>query len=218
MKQDRVGSPEVNKEGKMKGGFRIVWHNSGLRSITISLTAFIMALMIFNPLEVFLTTDILGADATGYGIINMVWSGSVGVGSIIITKLMKPSWGYAKPAFIAFIAAGFSMVGIGYAPNLVFLGVMLAIAGIIVAGFNIFIGPLIVNNSEESELGRVNATIGAVNSAGSAIGMGIGGVLGQVLPIRFVIAMSGVLAASTMIFTGKGFLSAEKTPEIAGFN
>ena len=212
MKQDRVGNPEVSKEGKMKGGFRIVWHNSGLRSITISLTAFIMALMIFNPLEVYLTTDILGADATGYGIINMVWSGSVGVGSIIITKLMKPSWGSARPAVIALVATGLSMIGIGYAPNLLFLGVMLGIAGIIVAGFNIFIGPLIVMNSEESELGRVNATIGAVNSAGSAFGMAIGGLLGQILPIRFVIAMAGVLAAGSVIFTGKGFLAAEKKP------
>lgn len=212
MKQDRVGKPEVNKEGKMKGGFRIVLHNSGLRSITISLTVFIMALMIFNPLEVYLTTDILGADATGYGIINMVWSGSVGVGSILITKLMKPSWGFAKPAVISLVAAGLSMIGIGYAPNLIFLGAMLAIAGIIVAGFNIFIGPLIVANSEESELGRVNATIGAVNSAGSAIGMAIGGLLGQILPIRFVIAMAGVLAAGSVIFTGKGFLAAEKKP------
>jgi MFS family permease len=210
MKKDRIGAPEIDAEGKMRGGYKIVWHNSSLRSITISLTAFVTALMIFNPLEVFLTTDILGAGPTGYGILNMVWAGSLAIGSMLITKFMKPEWGFAKPAFIAFIAAGLSMVGIGYAPNLWFLGFMLFVAGIIVAGFNIFIGPLIVKNSVESELGRVNATIGAVNSAGSAIGMGLGGLLGHILPIRFVIAMSGVLAALTLIFTGKGLLSSEK--------
>lgn len=208
--KDRVGNPEVSESGKMKGGFRIVWHNSSLRALTISMTAFVTALMIFNPLEVYLTTDILGAGATGYGIINMVWAGSVALGSMLITKVMKPSWGNAKPAFIAFVTAGLSMIGIGYAPNLIVLALFLAIAGVIVAGFNIFIGPLIVKNSIESELGRVNATMGAASSAGSAVGMALGGFLGHLLPIRFVIAMSGVLAASTLIFTGKGLLASEK--------
>ena len=208
--KDRVGKPEVTENGKMKGGFKIVWHNPSLRALTISMTAFITALMIFNPLEVYLTTDILGAGATGYGIINMVWAGSVALGSMLITKVMKPSWGNAKPAFIAFVSAGLSMIGIGYAPNLIVLALFLAIAGVIVAGFNIFIGPLIVKNSVESELGRVNATIGASSSAGTAVGMALGGFLGHVLPIRFVIAMSGVLAASTLIFTGKGLLASEK--------
>jgi MFS family permease len=212
MQTDRVGKPHIDESGKMKGGLKIVLHNSALRNIAISMTAFILALMIFNPLEVYLTTDILGAGPTGYGIINMVFSGAVAIGSIGITKVMKPSWGNARPALIAFIVAGLSMVGIGYAPNLVFLGFMLAIAGVVVASFNIFIGPLIVNNSNESELGRVNATIGALSSAGSATGMAIGGMLGQILPIRFVIALAGVLAASTVIFTGKGFLAAEKKP------
>ena len=212
MKTDRVGNPHIDDSGKMKGGLKIVLHNPALRNIAISMTAFILALMIFNPLEVYLTTDILGAGPTGYGIINMVFSGSVAIGSLLITKVMKPSWGNAKPALIAFVVAGLSMVGIGYAPNLVFLGFMLGIAGVVVAGFNIFIGPLIVNNSNESELGRVNATIGALNSTGSATGMAIGGLLGQILPVRFVIALAGVLAASTVIFTGKGFLAAEKRP------
>ena len=209
MKTDRIGNPEVDAQGKMKGGYRIVWHSVPLRNIAITLTAFVTALMIFTPLEVFLTTDILGAGATGYGIINMVWAGSLAVGSILITKVLKPSWGYAKPSLVICILAGFSMIGIGYSPNLIFLGIMLAFTGIIVAGFNIFIGPLIVNNSVESELGRVNAAIGAMNSAGSAIGMGVGGLLGQVLPIRLVIAMSGVLAAGTLIFTGKGLLASD---------
>lgn len=210
MKQDRVGKPELDNDGKMKGGYKIVWNNFALRAIVISMFAFVTTLMIFNPLEVYLTTDILGAGPTGYGIINMVWSGSIAVGSILITKAIKPSWGFAKPAFISFIAAGLMMVGIGYAPNLIFLGVILFIMGVIVAGFNIFIGPLIARNTVESERGRVSATIGAVTSVGTGIGTALGGVLGHIFPIRFVIAMSGVLAASTLIFTGKGLLASEK--------
>lgn len=210
IKTDRIGNPEVDARGKMKGGFKIVWHNTSLRSLAVAMTAFVTALMIFNPIEVYLTTDILGAGATGYGIINMVWAGSIAIGSIIITKVMKPSWGNARPAFISFIVAGISMVGIGYAPNLYVLGSILAITGIIVSGFNIFIGPLIVRNSVESERGRVSATIGALSSAGTAVGTALGGILGHIFPIRFVIAMSGVLAASTLIFTGKGLLASEK--------
>lgn len=210
MKADRVGAPELNSEGKMKGGFGIVIHNQALRSIAITLAAFITALMIFSPLEIFLTTDILGAGPTGYGIINMVWAGSMAVGTIIITKIMKPEWGYAKPALILCALAGLSMIGIGYAPNLIFLGAILAVTGIIVSGFNIFIGPLITINSNDSELGRVNATIGAVSSAGSAIGMALGGILGNFLPIRLVIALSGVLASGTLFFTAKGMLAADK--------
>lgn len=210
IKTDRIGNPEVDARGKMKGGFKIVWHNTSLRSLAVAMTAFVTALMIFNPIEVYLTTDILGAGATGYGIINMVWAGSIAIGSIIITKVMKPSWGNARPAFISFIVAGISMVGIGYAPNLYVLGSILAITGIIVSGFNIFIGPLIVRNSVESERGRVSATIGALSSAGTAVGTALGGILGHIFPIRFVIVMSGVLAASTLIFTGKGLLASEK--------
>jgi predicted MFS family arabinose efflux permease len=210
MKKDRIGNPEVDKDGKMKGGFKIVWQNPSLRAIVISMTAFVTALMIFNPLEVYLTTEILGAGPAGYGVINMVWAGSIAIGSLLITKLMKPEWGQSKPVIISFVAVGFSMVAIGYAPNLIFLAIALFICGIIVAGFNIFIGPLIVKNSIESELGRVNATVGAMSAAGSAIGTGLGGLLGHLLPIRFVIAMAGVLAASSLIFTGKKLLAAEK--------
>lgn len=210
MKTDRVGNPEVDEHGKMKGGFKIVWQNPALRAILISMTAFVTALMIFNPLEVYLTTEILGAGPTGYGVINMVWAGSIAIGSVLITKTMKPEWGNAKPVIISFIAVGISMVAIGYSPNLAFLAIALFICGIIVAGFNIFIGPLIVRNSVESELGRVNATIGAMSAAGSAVGTALGGFLGHILPIRFVIAMAGVIAASTLIFTGKKLLAAEK--------
>lgn len=210
MKTDRVGNPEVDEHGKMKGGFKIVWQNPALRAILISMTAFVTALMIFNPLEVYLTTEILGAGPTGYGVINMVWAGSIAIGSVLITKTMKPEWGNAKPVMYSFIAVGISMVAIGYSPNLAFLAIALFICGIIVAGFNIFIGPLIVRNSVESELGRVNATIGAMSAAGSAVGTALGGFLGHVLPIRFVIAMAGVLAASTLIFTGKKLLAAEE--------
>ena len=210
MKTDRVGNPEVDEHGKMKGGFKIVWQNPALRAILISMTAFVTALMIFNPLEVYLTTEILGAGPTGYGVINMVWAGSIAIGSVLITKTMKPEWGNAKPVIISFIAVGISMVAIGYSPNLLFLAIALFICGIIVAGFNIFIGPLIVRNSVESELGRVNATIGAMSAAGSAVGTALGGFLGHILPIRFVIAMAGVIAASTLIFTGKKLLAAEK--------
>lgn len=210
MKTDRVGNPEVDEHGKMKGGFKIVWQNPALRAILISMTAFVTALMIFNPLEVYLTTEILGAGPTGYGVINMVWAGSIAIGSVLITKTMKPEWGNAKPVMYSFIAVGISMVAIGYSPNLAFLAIALFICGIIVAGFNIFIGPLIVRNSVESELGRVNATIGAMSAAGSAVGTALGGFLGHILPIRFVIAMAGVIAASTLIFTGKKLLAAEK--------
>ena len=210
MKTDRVGNPEVDEHGKMKGGFKIVWQNPALRAILISMTAFVTALMIFNPLEVYLTTEILGAGPTGYGVINMVWAGSIAIGSVLITKTMKPEWGNAKPVMYSFIAVGISMVAIGYSPNLAFLAIALFICGIIVAGFNIFIGPLIVRNSVESELGRVNATIGAMSAAGSAVGTALGGFLGHILPIRFVIAMAGVLAASTLVFTGKKLLAAEK--------
>ena len=210
MKTDRVGNPEVDEHGKMKGGFKIVWQNPALRAILISMTAFVTALMIFNPLEVYLTTEILRAGPTGYGVINMVWAGSIAIGSVLITKTMKPEWGNAKPVMYSFIAVGISMVAIGYSPNLAFLAIALFICGIIVAGFNIFIGPLIVRNSVESELGRVNATIGAMSAAGSAVGTALGGFLGHILPIRFVIAMAGVLAASTLVFTGKKLLAAEK--------
>ena len=210
IQRDRVGKPEVDEKGKMKGGYRIVWHNYALRNIAITLTLFIFALMIFNPLEVFLTTDILGADATGYGIINMVWAGSLAIGSILITKAMKPSWGYARPALIVCELSGIFLAAIGLSPNLYFLAFMLMLTGIVVAGFNIFIGPLIVSNSVESELGRVNATIGAVNSAGSSLGTIVGGVLGNIFSIRSVIVAAGLLAAGTLIFTGKGMLASEK--------
>jgi MFS family permease len=209
IKTDRIGAPEVDGKGKMKGGYKIVWSNYSLRNIAITLTIFVTALMIFNPLEVYLTTDILGADATGYGIINMVWAGSLAVGSVVITKLMKPSWGYAKPALIVCGLAGIFLAAIGLSPNLYFLAGALALTGVVVAGFNIFIGPLIVSNSIESELGRVNATIGALSAAGSSIGTIIGGLLGNFLPIRAVIVGAGLLAAITLIFTGRGMLAAE---------
>jgi MFS family permease len=208
--KDRVGIPELNEKGKMKSGYGIVWQNFALRNIAITLTIFIFALMIFNPLEVYLTTDVLGADATVYGIINMVWAGSLAVGSILITKIMKPSWGYARPALIVCALAGIFLAAIGLSPNLYFLAGMLMLTGIVVAGFNIFIGPLIVNNSVESELGRVNATIGAVNSAGSSLGTIVGGVLGSFFSTRSVIVAAGLLAAGTLIFTGRGMLASEK--------
>jgi MFS family permease len=210
IRKDRIGAPVKDEKGKMKGGYRIVWQNYPLRNIAITLTLFIFTLMIFNPLEVYLTTDVLGADATGYGVINMVWAGSLAVGSVLITKFMKPSWGFAKPALVVCALAGIFLAAIGLSPNLYFLAVALAFTGIVVAGFNIFIGPLIVANSVESELGRVNATIGAVNSAGSSLGTIVGGILGNIFPTRSVIVAAGLLATSTLIFTGKGMLAAEK--------
>lgn len=210
MKTDRVGNPVLNEHGKMHGGFKIVRESAALRNIAIMLTAFITLLGMFMPLEVFLTTNILGAGAFGYGVINMIWAGSLAVGAILITKVLKPNWGYAKPALLSSFLAGISLIFIGFAPNLVFLGAVMAVTGIIVSAFNIFFGPLIVNNAVESELGRVNSTIGALNSAGTVVGMAVGGILGNIFSVRIVIAAAGALAAISLLFTGRGLMAAEK--------
>ena len=86
----------------------------------------------------------------------------------------------------------------------------MAVTGIIVSAFNIFFGPLIVNNAVESELGRVNSTIGALNSAGTVVGMAVGGILGNIFSVRIVIAAAGALAAISLLFTGRGLMAAEK--------
>lgn len=177
----------------MKEGFRYVWTHTGMRFLMLAagVINFFAMIGIVLIIPLFHRTEWLGPSR--YGILMAVFTAFMVIGMATTAAIKIPAhrrmlvFGVSTVAFvIPFIALPFFGV---FWPMLV----CVAIGGYFNAIVNVLIQSVLQLAVPEQHRGKVFGLLETLTAGLTPVGMAIGGVLGEVLPIKWVIGMGFAL-------------------------
>ena len=188
--------PQVHEEAeKMRAldGLKTIMTNQLVRALVILIAMIILAVSVINIGEVFLVMNILHADAFTYGIVSATFAlGSV-LGAVATSVMKIEEKKHAPIVVLALLVLGAITLGLAFAWHWAVVAVAWFIAGAFNSALNAYGVSLIMNRTAEATRGRVMASVGALFSAASVLGMGVAGILIGWFGIRVVLGVAGVV-------------------------
>ncbi len=190
---------EPGEKASVAAGFKFMMNNPLLRSLVILVFGMVLCMSVVNVGDVFLLTDIMGADSFIYGL--------VGTGFALGTLLFSAVAGSRKVSpKTELIILGFGMAilslsgfGVGIAPNYWFIMVVWFIAGMGNATINSYGVGMMIKITPHEVQGRVFAAFGAIISVASIGSMSVAGYLIGAFGVREVFVIAGSLAFITFL-------------------
>jgi len=171
----------------MKEGFSFVWSNTGLRFLMLAagVMNFLASIAVILLIPLFQQTDSLGP--ARYGITMTVFTAAMIAGMLTTASVKIP----AERRLVLF---GLSMV-LFVAPLIAFpffqrfwpMLVSIAVAGYFNAIVNVLIQSVIQLGVPQQLRGKVNGLLETLTQGLTPIGMALGGLLGELLPLPWVI-------------------------------
>ncbi len=190
---------EPGEKTSVAAGFKFMMNNPLLRSLVILVFGMVLCMSVVNVGDVFLLTDIMGADSFIYGL--------VGTGFALGTLLFSAVAGSRKVSpKTELVILGFGMAilslsgfGVGIAPNYWFIMVVWFIAGMGNATINSYGVGMMIKITPHEVQGRVFAAFGAIISVASIGSMSVAGYLIGAFGVREVFVIAGSLAFITFL-------------------
>jgi len=189
--------PEPLKAGErteVSQGFKFMMDNALLRSLVILVFGMVLCISVISVGDVFLLTQVMGADSLIYGLVGSGFAiGTLLFSAIAGAKKVKP-----KTELVA-LGTGMGVLsiaaaGVGISPNYWFVMVIWFIAGMGNATINSYGVGMMIKVTPHEVQGRVFAAFGAIISVASIGSMSIAGYLIDVFGVREVFIGSGVFA------------------------
>ena len=208
---DRKPQPH-NKDEKIRAmdGVKVIMKNDLARALVILITMMIFAVSVINIGEVFLVMDILGADAITYGIVAATFAlGSV-IGAVATSALKVPEKYHALISVASLVVLCLVMLILALAWHWIVVAVVWFIAGFFNAGLNAYGISLIINRTPEEIRGRVMASVRAMFSTASVVGMGVAGLLIAGFGIRNVFGAAGIACVLILVLLAPAVLKASR--------
>ncbi len=175
-------------------GFTFLWHNRLLRSLVMLVFAMVLCISFIAVGDVFLLTNIMGADALIYGLV----SSGFAIGTFLFSLYAgAKKMSLQQELLILGIGMGvLALMGaaVGLSPNYWVVMVVWFIGGMANATINSYGVSMMVKETPHEVQGRVFAAFGAVISVASIGTMSIAGGLIGVFGVREVLVASGLLA------------------------
>ncbi|MFM6967687.1 MAG: MFS transporter [Microbacteriaceae bacterium] len=189
---------EDHKESTVVG-YRHLWTDRLLRSVTVLLGAFIITIGVVNTGEIFLVMDILGANETTYGIIAALFSVGNLVGAAVLgARAIGPNW-QPRALVLSLWVVGTGILAIAISPSLWFVGIANAVTGLAHASLHATANTMLQNRTPDSIRGRVNAAFTGFMTFGNLIATAFAGVALGVFGIREVMIAGSVLALVALV-------------------
>ena len=189
---DREPSIAERVKGAAIKGFTVIWRSPILRSMTIMLTVFNMTIGVVEVLGVFIITESLGGGPSIYGLMYGLMGGATLLSGLVAARRRLP-WSNEAVVIAGAVTAATGVLVLSLAPSLWVAGVANVVIGVGMTGLNGFASPVIVENSEDSERGRIFATSTALTTMGFVVALAVSGAVGEVLTPR-----QGVFLGSTL--------------------
>ena len=208
---NRKPQPHEDAE-KMRSldGLKTIMTNPLVRSLVILIAMIILAVSVINIGEVFLVMNILKADAFTYGIVSATFAlGSV-LGAVATSVMKVPEKRHAPIVVLALLVLSAITLGLAFAWHWAVVAVAWFIAGVFNSALNAYGVSLIMNRTEEATRGRVMASVGALFSTASVLGMGVAGILIGAFGIRMVLGISGVVCVAIIGLLAPAVFKANK--------
>jgi len=189
--------PEALKDGEktdIAQGFKFMMNNPLLRSLVILVFGMVLCISVVNVGDVFLITNIMGANSFIYGLVGTGFAiGTLLFSSIAGAKKVKPR---TELIILGYGMAILSLSGfaVGVAPNYWFIMGVWFVAGMANATINSYGVGMMIKVTPHEVQGRVFAAFGAIISVASIGSMSLAGYLIGAFGVRNVFVIAGLLA------------------------
>lgn len=187
--------PEKLKEGEkteMMKGFQFLMENKLLRALIILVFTMVLCLSVVNVGDVFLLTDILGADAFIYGLVGSFFA----IGTLLFSLFAGTKKFTGRQELnilgIGMAILSLSAFGVGLAVHYVMVMVIWFITGMANATINGYGVGMMIKVTPHEVQGRVFSAFGAIVSVASIGAMSLAGWLIQVYGVREVFIVAGI--------------------------
>ena len=185
---------EPGEKTSVAAGFKFMMDSPLLRSLIILVFGMVLCMSVVNVGDVFLLTDIMGADSFIYGLVGTGFA----LGTLIFSAIAGSRKVSPKTELII-LGIGMAILslsgfGVGIAPNYWFIMVVWFIAGMGNATINAYGVGMMIKVTPHEVQGRVFAAFGAIISVASIGSMSVAGYLIGVFGVREVFVIAGSLA------------------------
>ncbi|MCX6495847.1 MAG: MFS transporter [Rhodoluna sp.] len=189
--------PQALKAGEktdLAGGFKFMFKSPLLRSLVILVFGMVLCISVVNVGDVFLLTDIMGADSFIYGLVGTGFAlGTLLFSAIAGAKKVKPR---TELIVLGYGMAILSLSGfaVGIAPNYwVIMGVWF-VAGMANATINSYGVGMMIKETPHEVQGRVFAAFGSIIAVASIGSMSVAGFLIDAFGVQQIFVIAGALA------------------------
>lgn len=189
--------PEALKPGEkteLTKGFTFLMKTPLLRSLIILVFTMVLCMSVINVGDVFLLTDILGANSFIYGLVGSCFA----VGMLLFSlysgaKKVSPK-SELKILGVGMAILSLSGLAVGLSPNYWIIMVIWFIAGMANATINSYGVGMMIKITPHAVQGRVFAAFGAIVSTASIGSMSVAAGLIGVYGVREVFVVAGIMA------------------------
>lgn len=182
-------------------GLRFAWRQPAIRSLMLGTFLLVAFVAVDNVALVFLTRDVLGLNAFGFGAVAATFGVGMLGGSVVLSWLRRvpPS---GPLLLFAWLLSGMSALATGLAPNPGVAAGAQSVGGLGNGIQNVASSTLIQQLVPREMLGRVFGLFGTAASAGSAIAYSLAGVLLDVTSPRVTFVVGGLGGLAVLLVFG----------------
>lgn len=192
----------------MSGGFRYMWRQKGLRMILI--LAAVMNFFSFIGIVLLLpfcqTTPSLGAGK--YGVLMGSFMIGAMAGFVLLSAVSVKPGNKMKLYILSNIISDLSIIVAINQPSFIAMALLLVLSGFFNSVVNVLLIATVQASTPPEVRGKVMAFMSMTTQGLTPFAMALGGVLGEILPIRLVIslAFTAVLLSTALSFFAKPFI------------
>lgn len=190
-------------------GFRVLFENKLLRALLVMLSVFNLCIGVIEVVGIFLVTDVLGGSATAYGAVNLCAGASMFVSGYALSR-WKPRIERTRIVVVSALVAAAAVVLYAASPFVWVCGLAMVINGIGMSGLNVYMMPIMVDNTLDAERGRVLAASGSITQFGFLVSLTVAGAAGKIWSPRLLIAVGGVACLVSILVNGRTALRAQR--------
>jgi hypothetical protein len=171
----------------LTAGLRLVWASTLRHLLTASLLAGFLGGLTVAVLPAY--ADLL-AGAAVYGALVAARNGGAFVGSVVAPAVEERRFGLvAAGGFV--VAGGAWLAGVGAGRPAV-TAALFGVAAVVPGVYNVLVGAVLQTGVPADRLGRVRAVVGSAQGIVVPLGLAVGGLAGETLPVRWVVTGTGV--------------------------
>jgi hypothetical protein len=193
---------ESTSPSESVSGVRVLWRDSVVRAVVITMTALVLAAGAVNVAEVFLIKDALHGSDVIYGVVSAMWMAGMVVGSSLTPRL-----GGSIPRLVRLMAAAeivlaVGLVGAGASPIWQLAAVAFVVGGVGNGALSVACRTIVTLRVPDEFRGRAFGVMTGSINAGSVVAFVAGGALVATFGPRPSIVGCGVAALAVgVVFT-----------------
>ena len=175
-------------------GAKLLWQDTVVRGVVITMTALVLAAGAVNIAEVFLIKDALHASDLVYGVVSAMWMAGMVVGSTLTPRFGRDSLGLLSVLAVAEIVLALGLIGAGVSPVWPLAAIAFVVGGVGNGALSVASRTIVTLRIPDAYRGRAFGVMTGSIQAGSVVASAAGGALVAGVGPRTAIVGCGIAA------------------------